>query len=114
MRFMHTVYHIYALALIAANRHLLAMKLYFNPLACSLASRIALYEGGLAAELVEVDTRTKRTSDGTDYRTIHALGLVPALVLDDGRLLSENAAVLQYLADLAPAKHLAPVGGLAR
>ena len=90
------------------------MKLYFNPLACSLASRIALYEAGLAAELVEVDTPTKRTSDGTDYRTIHPLGLVPALVLDDGKLLTENAAVLQYLADRVPEKHLAPAAGLAR
>lgn len=95
-------------------RMLGAMKLYFNPLACSLASRIALYETGLAADLVEVDTPTKRTSDGTDYRTIHPLGLVPALVLDDGKLLTENAAVLQYLADRVPEKHLAPAGGLAR
>lgn len=91
-------------------RMLGAMKLYFNPLACSLASRIALYEAGLAAELIEVDTPTKRTADGTDYRTIHPLGLVPALALDDGQLLTENAAVLQYIADRVPEKQLAPTG----
>lgn len=78
------------------------MKLYFNPLACSLASRIAAYEGRHELELIEVDTPTKRTSDGRDYREIYALGLVPALELPDGSLLTENAAVLQYLAD-APA-----------
>jgi glutathione S-transferase len=91
-----------------------AMKLYFNPLACSLASRIAIYEAGLAVDLIEVDTRTKRTFDGKDFRAVHPLGLVPALVLDDGQLLTENGAVLQYLADRAPDKHLAPPGGLAR
>lgn len=90
------------------------MKLYFNPLACSLASRIAIYETGLAVDLIEVDTSTKRTSDGKDFRAIHPLGLVPALVLDDGQLLTENAAVLQYLADRVPDKHLAPPAGLAR
>jgi glutathione S-transferase len=90
------------------------MKLYFNPLACSLASRIAVYEAGLPIDLVEVDTVTKRMSDGADYRQIHSLGLVPALRLDDGSLLSENAAVLQFIADRVPEKHLAPKDGLAR
>jgi glutathione S-transferase len=90
------------------------MKLYFNPLACSLASRIAVYEAGLPIDLVEVDTLTKRMSDGADYREIHSLGLVPALRLDDGSLLSENAAVLQYVADRVPERHLAPRDGLAR
>jgi glutathione S-transferase len=84
------------------------MKLYFSPLACSLAARIALYEAGLEAELVEVDPKTKKTRDGTDFRTIHALGLVPALRLDDGELLTENPAILQHLAELAPWAELAP------
>lgn len=84
------------------------MKLYFNPLACSLASRIALYEAGLAADLIEVDSTTKRTEAGDDYRAIHPLGMVPALALDDGRLLTENAAVLQYIADRVPGQ-LAPL-----
>nr|HEX4316746.1 glutathione binding-like protein [Kofleriaceae bacterium] len=78
------------------------MKLYFNPLACSLASRIAVYEGNREVEMIEVDTPTKRTSDGRDYRTVYPLGLVPALELPDGSVLTENAAVLQFLAD-APA-----------
>jgi glutathione S-transferase len=90
------------------------MKLYFNPLACSLASRIAVYEAGLPIDLIEVDTLTKRTSDGADYRQIHSLGLVPSLALDDGTLLTENAAVLQYVGDRVPEKHLAPRDGLAR
>ena len=90
------------------------MKLYFNPLACSLASRIAIYEAELSIDLVEVDTLTKRMPDGTDYREFHSLGLVPALALDDGTLLTENAAVLQYIADRVPEKHLAPASARAR
>jgi glutathione S-transferase len=74
------------------------MRLYFSPLACSLSSRIALYEANLPAEFIEVDPKTKRTSDGRDYRTIHPVGLVPLLELDDGQLLSENAAILQFIA----------------
>jgi glutathione S-transferase len=74
------------------------MKLYFNPLACSLAARIALYETAQTAELIEVDSKTKRTSDGRDFRTVNPLGLVPTLELDDGSVLTENAAVLQLLA----------------
>jgi glutathione S-transferase len=74
------------------------MKLYFSPLACSLASRIALYETGTAAELVEVDPKTKKTSDGRSFLDVHPLGLVPVLETDDGALLSENAAILQMLA----------------
>jgi len=102
------------LALDRDDPHDGGMKLYFSPLACSLASRIAVYEAGLPIDLVEVDPVTKRTSDGVDYRQLHSLGLVPALRLDDGTLLSENAAVLQYVADRVPDKHLAPRDGLAR
>jgi glutathione S-transferase len=91
------------------------MKLYFSPLACSLASRITAHEANLAIEFVEVDLANKRTHDGAHYLHIHALGLVPALRLEDGELLSENPAVLQYLADLAPHTGLAPApGDLAR
>ena len=85
------------------------MKLYFSPLACSLASRIALYEAGASAEFVEVDAKTKRlVPDGADYRAIYELGLVPALALEDGTLLTENAAILQYLAERHPEAQLAP------
>ena len=75
------------------------MELYFSPLACSLAARIALYEAGLEATFVRVDPRTKRLPDGRDYRDVHPLGLVPALRTDDGALLTENAAVLQHIAE---------------
>jgi glutathione S-transferase len=84
------------------------MELYFSPLACSLATRIVLYEAGAEATYVEVDPKTKKTSDGRDYRAIHALGLVPALRTDDGGLLTENAAILQYVAERFPAAKLAP------
>jgi len=90
------------------------MKLYFSPLACSLATRIALYEAGADAEYVQVDSKTKQTETGADYRQIHALGLVPALVLEDGQLVAENAAVLQYVAERFKDAHLAPRDVLGR
>ncbi len=84
------------------------MDLYFSPMACSLASRIALYEAGGEARFIEVDPKTKRTLDGADYLKIYPLGLVPLLRLDDGSLLSENAAILQYIAGRYPQAKLAP------
>jgi glutathione S-transferase len=74
------------------------MDLYFSPLACSLASRIALYEANADARFIEVDPQTKLTLAGDDYRAIYPLGLVPLLRLDDGALLPEGAAILQYIA----------------
>jgi glutathione S-transferase len=74
------------------------MELYFSPLACSLATRIALYESGRSATFVEVDGKTKRTlRDGADYLAVYPLGLVPVLRTDAGELLTENAAILQYV-----------------
>ena len=73
------------------------MQLFFSPLACSLTSRITAYEAGLSLEHVRVDRLTKQLEDGRDYREIHPLGLVPALLTDEGVLVTENAAVLQYL-----------------
>ena len=90
------------------------MDVYFSPLACSMASRIALYEAGTVANFIEVDAKTKRTLDGVDYFAVNPLGLVPAIRTDDGEVLTENAAILQYIADLAPAAGLAPSGGMAR
>jgi len=90
------------------------MELFFSPLACSMASRIALYEAGAPADFVEVDPKTKRTSTWLDYFTINPLGLVPALRTDDGEILLENAAVLQFIADRHPAASLAPAAGMAR
>ena len=86
------------------------MDLYFSPLACSLATRIAIYEAGLDAETTfhQVALSTKRYDDDRDYWAVTAKGQVPALVTRDGTLLTENAAVLQYVADLAPATRLAP------
>lgn len=78
------------------------MKLYFSPLACSLAARISLYEAGAAAEFERVDTQTKRTAGGDDFLQIHPLGLVPVLELAGGARLTENAAVLQRIAEAFP------------
>jgi glutathione S-transferase len=90
------------------------MDLYFSPLACSMASRIALYEAGASANFIEVDPKSKRTSDGADFRGVNPLGLVPALRIDDGTLLLENAAILQFIAEQYPAAALAPANGLRR
>jgi glutathione S-transferase len=90
------------------------MDLYFSPLACSLASRITLYEAGASARFIEVDSKTKRTLAGADYLAINPLGLVPALKTDDGPILLENAAILQYLADRFPEAGLAPTSGWER
>jgi glutathione S-transferase len=84
------------------------MKLYFSPLACSLAARIAFYEAGQEATFIEVDGKTKRTSTGEDFRAIHPLGLVPALELPNGVILGENAAVLQELGRQFPEARLTP------
>jgi glutathione S-transferase len=86
------------------------MKLYFSPGACSMASNIALHEAGIQFELSKVDKRTKR-ADGVEFTTINPKGYVPALRLDDGQVLTENVAVLQYIADLNPAAKLAPPAG---
>jgi glutathione S-transferase len=90
------------------------MELFFSPLACSMASRMVLYEAGAPATFVEVDPKTKRTLTGLDYFTINPLGLVPALRIDSGEMLLENAAILQFIADRHPDASLAPSPGLAR
>ncbi|UJR86216.1 glutathione S-transferase N-terminal domain-containing protein [Sandaracinus amylolyticus] len=84
------------------------MELFFSPLACSMATRITLYEIGAEARFVPVEPRTKTLPDGSDYRALHPLGLVPALRTDDGALLTENASILQHLADRHPEARLAP------
>jgi glutathione S-transferase len=86
------------------------MKLYISPGSCSMASNIALHEAGIQFELAKVDKRTKRV-DGVEFVTINPKGYVPALLLDNGQLLTENVVVLQYIADLNPAAKLAPAAG---
>lgn len=84
------------------------MILYLSPGACSLADHIALHEAGLRFDRVKVDLKTKKTEDGRDYTQINPKGYVPALDLDDGEILTENIAILVWVADQAPA--LAPSG----
>lgn len=87
------------------------MKLYYSPGACSLSPMIALAEAGLAYEPVLASTKTHKLADGTDYYTINPKGYVPLLELDDGERLSEGPAIVQYIADRAPQKNLAPANG---
>jgi glutathione S-transferase len=87
------------------------MKLYYGPGACSLSPHIVLLEAGLPYTLEKVDLATKKTSAGIDYLTINRKGAVPTLELDDGRVLTEGPAILQYLADLKPESALAPRAG---
>ena len=91
------------------------MDLYFSPLACSLATRIALYEAGAEASYLEVDPKTKIVqNDGSDFRAVNPLGLVPTLRTDDGLVLTENAAILQYVADRFPQAGMAADAGIDR
>ncbi|WP_353363996.1 glutathione transferase GstA [Acidovorax sp. FG27] len=87
------------------------MKLYYSPGACSLSPHIALLEAGLAFTPVLAPTKTHQLPDGTDYYQINPLGYVPLLELDDGTRLREGPAIVQYIADQAPHKNLAPANG---
>lgn len=87
------------------------MKLFISTGACSLSPHIALREAGLPFTTELVDLRSKRTASGADFVAINPKGYVPALQLDDGSLLTEGPAIVQYIADLVPAKALAPAAG---
>lgn len=87
------------------------MNLYFAPMACSLASRITAYEANADIDFTQVDTRRKKVSDGSDFFAVNPMGQVPALRLDDGSILTENTAVLPYLADRFPESGLMPASG---
>ncbi|QKZ04428.1 glutathione transferase GstA [Pseudomonas eucalypticola] len=87
------------------------MKLYFAPMTCSLSPHIVLRELGLPFELIRVNNKTKATADGQDLRDINPKGYVAALVLDNGQVLTEGPAIVQYLADQVPGNSLAPANG---
>jgi glutathione S-transferase len=87
------------------------VKLYFSPFACSLASHITAREAGIPLDLAAVALATKRTAAGEDFLAVSPKGQVPTLRLDDGAILTENGAVLQYLADAAPSSGLLPAAG---
>jgi glutathione S-transferase len=84
------------------------MKLYFAPDACSLSPHIVLRELDLPFELIRVNNRTKRSADGGDFYQVNPKGYVAALMLDDGKVITEGAAIVQYLADLRPEAALVP------
>src|ERR1700741_3619982 len=91
------------------------MELYFSPLASSMATRIALYEADGSATYLEVDPKTKTVlKDGSDFRTVNPLGLVPVLRTDAGVVLTENAAILQYVAGHLPQAGLGAADGTER
>jgi glutathione S-transferase len=87
------------------------MKLYYTPGACSLSPHIVLREAGQTFDIEKVDLRTKKTESGKDFNTVNSNGYVPALQLDDGSVLTEGPAIVQYIADKAPQAKLAPANG---
>jgi glutathione S-transferase len=93
------------------QRKEIPMKLYYSPGACSLSPHIALHEAGLAHELVKVDLKAKKTEAGDDFTQINPKGQVPALMLDNGEMLTEGPVILQMIADRAAGKNLAPANG---
>jgi glutathione S-transferase len=87
------------------------VKLYYSPGACSLSAHIVAREAGIPVDLVKVDLKARKLDDGADYARINGKGYVPALALDDGTLLTEGPAIVQYLADRKPDTGLAPANG---
>ena len=87
------------------------MKLYYSPGACSLSPHIVLLEAGLPYTLDKVDIKARKSETVADYLTINTKGSVPALQFDDGQVLTEGAAIVQYLADQKPESGLAPRAG---
>lgn len=87
------------------------MKLYYSPHACSLSPHIVLREIGAAFDLVQVDLGSKQTADGRDFLAVNPKGQIPALELDDGAVLTEGVAIVQYLADTHPNAGLIPAAG---
>lgn len=90
------------------------MKLYFSPGACSLSPHIVATEAGIPLELVKVNLKEHKLESGEDFYKVNPKGYVPFLQLDDGETLSEGPAIVQYLGDLKPEKHLIPQSGIGR
>ncbi|MDR0458041.1 MAG: glutathione transferase GstA [Burkholderiaceae bacterium] len=89
----------------------MSLKLYYSPGSCSLSPHIALEESGLPYTLVQANLKTHKLEDGADFYAVNPLGYVPVLQLADGDRLREGAAIVQYIADQAPQKNLAPANG---
>jgi glutathione S-transferase len=87
------------------------MNLYYFSGACSLSPHIVALEAGVPVTLVKINSKTKKTESGADYLAVNSKGAVPALQLDDGRVLTEGPAIVQYLADLKPESGFAPRAG---
>jgi len=91
------------------------LKLYYVPGTCALCPHIVLHETGVSFATEKVDPKNKNTESGQDYNAINPKSYVPALVMNNGQLLTEVAVIVQYIADLAPGKNLAaPAGTLER
>jgi glutathione S-transferase len=90
------------------------LTLYYSPGACSQAPHILLHETGLAHDAVRVDLKSKTLEDGSSYLQINPKGAVPAIKLDNGDVLTENAVVLQYLGDRAGSNVFPPLGDFRR
>jgi glutathione S-transferase len=86
------------------------MKLYYSPGTCALSPHIVSREAGIPLELIRVNTKTHTTEDGGDFYKVNPQGYVPTLVLDDGEMLTEGPAIVQYLAELKPEAGLMPTG----
>lgn len=84
------------------------MKLFYATGSSSLFPHIVLHEAGLTFEPITIDEHTKEIAGGGNYRSVNPLGTVPALLLEDGTLITEGAVIAQYIADLVPDKGLAP------
>src|SRR5689334_15850453 len=87
------------------------MKLFYSPGACSMSPHIALLEAGLPFSLHRVDLKEKTLGSGKDYNDVNGKGYVPALELEDGQVLTEGPAIVQYIADQKPEAGLAPRAG---
>jgi glutathione S-transferase len=87
------------------------MKLYYSPGACSLSPHIVAEELGIKLDLQKVDTKTKKMTPDGDFWAVNPKGYVPALQMEDGEILTEGPAIVQYLADRKPASGLAPANG---